>query len=179
MSAKFLLILAIAATAAAAPQHGNGYGHQQDYHEKRPYAYDYAVHDPHYGAQFSKTEHSNGDNVEGQYSVVLPDGRTQHVKYYADHYGGYNHGNGYGHQQDYHEKRPSPRRSIGNGDNVEGQYSVVLPDGRTQHVKYYADRYGGYNADFLLILAIAATAAAAPQHGNGYGHQQDYHEKRP
>ncbi|XP_037093149.1 cuticle protein 7-like [Pollicipes pollicipes] len=87
---KFLLIAAIAVVAAAAPQHGKGYGHQEDYHEKRPYAYDYAVHDPHYGAQFSKTEHSNGDNVEGQYSVVLPDGRTQHVKYYADHYGGYN-----------------------------------------------------------------------------------------
>ena len=54
------------------------------------YAYDYAVHDPHYGAQFAKKETSDGGNVEGQYSVVLPDGRTQHVKYYADHYGGYN-----------------------------------------------------------------------------------------
>ncbi|XP_037079331.1 uncharacterized protein LOC119100330 [Pollicipes pollicipes] len=156
MSAKFLLILAIAATAAAAPQHGNGYGHQQDYHEKRPYAYDYAVHDPHYGAQFSKTEHSNGNNVEGQYSVFMLILAIATTAAAAPQ-----HGNGYGHQQDYHEKRPYAydyavhdshygaqfsKTEHSNDDNVEGQYSVVLPDGRTQHVKYYADHYGGYNA---------------------------------
>ena len=84
---QFLLIAALAAVAAA--QHGKGYGHD-DYDAKTPYAYDYSVHAPHYGAQFAKKETSDGGNVEGQYSVVLPDGRTQHVTYHADHYGGYN-----------------------------------------------------------------------------------------
>ncbi|XP_043210050.1 cuticle protein 7-like [Amphibalanus amphitrite] len=84
---KLFLIAALAAVAAA--QHGNSYGHDE-YDAKTPYAYDYAVHDPHYGAQFNKKETSDGGNVEGSYSVVLPDGRTQHVKYYADHYGGFN-----------------------------------------------------------------------------------------
>merc|ERR1712155_394371 len=29
----------------------------------------------------------------------------------------------------------------------QGSYSVLLPDGRTQHVSYHADHYGGYVAD--------------------------------
>ncbi|KAF0290083.1 Warthog protein 6 [Amphibalanus amphitrite] len=39
------------------------------------------------------------------------------------------HGNSYGH------------------DEYDAKTPVVLPDGRTQHVKYYADHYGGFNAD--------------------------------
>ena len=45
----------------------------------------YGVHDDHYHTDFS--EHRSGDtegNIVGEYSVALPDGRVQHVKYTAD-----------------------------------------------------------------------------------------------
>ena len=31
--------------------------------------------------------------------------------------------------------------------NVDGSYSVVLPDGRVQHVVYHSDPPGGFHAD--------------------------------
>ena len=34
-----------------------------------------------------------------------------------------------------------------NGDKTDGQYFVVLPDGRRQVVSYYVDGYSGYVAD--------------------------------
>ena len=34
-----------------------------------------------------------------------------------------------------------------NGDKTDGQYYVVLPDGRRQVVSYYVDGYSGYVAD--------------------------------
>ena len=40
-------------------------------------------------ANFNAAENSDGKVVTGSYSVALPDGRTQHVKYTADHYNGY------------------------------------------------------------------------------------------
>ena len=45
--------------------------------------------DDYSGAQFSKTESQDADgNVSGEYSVALPDGRTQHVSYTASDYAG-------------------------------------------------------------------------------------------
>ncbi|XP_037068952.1 cuticle protein 7-like [Pollicipes pollicipes] len=58
--------------------------------EAKPFAYDYAVNDHYSGADFAKKEESDGHNTQGYYSVALPDGRVQHVKYVADNYGGYN-----------------------------------------------------------------------------------------
>ncbi|XP_023332940.1 cuticle protein 19, partial [Eurytemora carolleeae] len=55
-----------------------------------PYSYTYGVSDDYSKAAFNAAESSNGDGaVTGEYSVALPDGRTQHVKYTADHYNGY------------------------------------------------------------------------------------------
>ena len=72
--------------------HGVGYGKAiVDYAEPRPYHYQYAVDDPQYGPMFNKAEESDGaGNVQGSYAVNLPDGRTQIVKYVADHYNGFN-----------------------------------------------------------------------------------------
>merc|ERR1712243_128829 len=58
--------------------------------EVSPYTYTYAVADDYSNANFQAAETSDGaGNVEGSYSVALPDGRTQHVNYKADGYNGY------------------------------------------------------------------------------------------
>merc|ERR1739848_220333 len=55
-----------------------------------PYAYEYGVADDYSKAQFNAAETADANGaVTGSYSVALPDGRTQHVKYTADHYNGY------------------------------------------------------------------------------------------
>merc|ERR550519_1567444 len=56
----------------------------------KPYAFEYGVADDYSKAAFNAAE--TGDdygNVQGSYSVALPDGRTQHVKYTAGGYDGY------------------------------------------------------------------------------------------
>ncbi|MCP3660890.1 MAG: chitin-binding domain-containing protein, partial [Gammaproteobacteria bacterium] len=55
----------------------------------KPYSYEYAVADDYSKAAFNAHETSDGNAVTGGYSVVLPDGRIQHVKYTADHYNGF------------------------------------------------------------------------------------------
>ena len=73
------------APAYHAPAHGPAYKE-----EPAPYAYTYGVADDYSKAAFSAEETADpSGNVAGSYSVALPDGRTQHVKYTADHYNGY------------------------------------------------------------------------------------------
>merc|ERR1719471_1192466 len=63
------------------------------YHEPKgkeePYAFQYGVADDYTKTNFNAAETSDGNVVTGSYSVALPDGRIQHVKYTADHYNGY------------------------------------------------------------------------------------------
>ena len=55
-----------------------------------PYTYQYGVHDDYSGANYNAGESADGNgNVEGSYTVALPDGRTQTVSYHADDYAGY------------------------------------------------------------------------------------------
>ena len=55
-----------------------------------PYSFEYGVHDDYSKAAFNAAETSDINGaVTGSYSVALPDGRTQHVHYTADHYNGY------------------------------------------------------------------------------------------
>merc|ERR1712036_101050 len=51
-----------------------------------PYSYQYGVADDYSKANFNA---DGAGVVTGSYSVALPDGRTQHVKYTSDHYNGY------------------------------------------------------------------------------------------
>merc|ERR1711910_298300 len=55
-----------------------------------PYAFTYVVADDYSKSSFNAEEQSDGaSNVAGSYSVALPDGRIQHVKYSSDGYDGY------------------------------------------------------------------------------------------
>merc|ERR1719166_272787 len=61
-----------------------------DLAEPSPYSYTYAVADDYSGAAFNQAENNDGTGVvDGQYSVNLPDGRIQTVKYHANDYDGY------------------------------------------------------------------------------------------
>merc|ERR1712043_28188 len=58
--------------------------------EVSPYTFTYAVADDYSKANFNAEEQSDGaSNVAGSYSVALPDGRIQHVKYSSNGYDGY------------------------------------------------------------------------------------------
>ena len=57
---------------------------------KKPYEYAYAVKDDYSGANFDASESSDGNTVNGYYSVLLPDGRRQLTEYTVNGYdGGY------------------------------------------------------------------------------------------
>merc|ERR1719362_92622 len=57
--------------------------------EVSPYTFTYAVADDYSKANFQAEETSDGaSNVQGGYSVALPDGRIQHVKYVSNGYDG-------------------------------------------------------------------------------------------
>merc|ERR1712003_18263 len=61
-----------------------------DLAEQSPYSFTYAVADDYSKANFQSEETSDGaSNVAGSYSVALPDGRIQHVKYSSNGYDGY------------------------------------------------------------------------------------------
>ena len=53
------------------------------------YNYEWAVKDDYSNNNYGLGETRNGDKTTGWYSVLLPDGRTQTVKYSVDAYGGY------------------------------------------------------------------------------------------
>merc|ERR1712106_433600 len=55
-----------------------------------PYTYTYGVADDYSKANFNAAKTADGNGVvSGSYSVALPDGRTQTVKYTSDNYNGY------------------------------------------------------------------------------------------
>ena len=53
------------------------------------YGFSYNVRDDYSGADFGHTESRHADSTEGEYFVLLPDGRVQTVKYNVDPHGGY------------------------------------------------------------------------------------------
>ena len=67
------------------------YGPPPSYEKEaaQPYSYQYAVQDDYSGSNFAARENSDAKVVTGSYTVHLPDGRIQTVKYTADHYNGY------------------------------------------------------------------------------------------
>lgn len=58
--------------------------------QPQPYSFQYEVVDPPSGNDYSQRESSDGNVVQGEYRVLLPDSRTQIVRYTADNVNGYN-----------------------------------------------------------------------------------------
>ncbi|KAG4080729.1 hypothetical protein HA402_013259 [Bradysia odoriphaga] len=68
---------------AVAPEH-------YENHAPAQYDFKYSVHDPHTGDIKEQQESRHGDNVQGQYSLVEPDGHRRTVQYTADAHNGFN-----------------------------------------------------------------------------------------
>ncbi|ODN00356.1 Pro-resilin [Orchesella cincta] len=96
---------------------GGSGGYQQENYPPKPYSFNYAVNDHYSGANFRQQEASDGNNVNGQYTVLLPDGRTQIVKYNADWKNGFNAEVTYQGEAKYPEP---PRGGYGNGNSGGG-----------------------------------------------------------
>ncbi|KAJ6649512.1 Cuticle protein [Pseudolycoriella hygida] len=73
---------------AAAPLHYDN--HYDDHHAPAQYDFKYSVADPHTGDIKEQQESRHGDNVQGQYSLVEPDGHRRTVHYSADAHNGFN-----------------------------------------------------------------------------------------
>lgn len=58
--------------------------------QPQPYSFQYEVRDPPSGNDYGQQESSDGNVVRGEYRVLLPDSRTQIVKYTASDVTGYN-----------------------------------------------------------------------------------------
>ncbi|XP_072753651.1 uncharacterized protein [Anoplolepis gracilipes] len=74
---------------AGGQQGGYGYG-GRDSERPKQYNFQYEVNDPPSGNDYSQRESSDGNVVRGEYRVLLPDSRTQIVRYTADDINGYN-----------------------------------------------------------------------------------------
>lgn len=48
------------------------------------YEYEYHIQDNHWGTNFGHKEYREGEYTKGDYEVVLPDNRIQHVRYWSD-----------------------------------------------------------------------------------------------
>ena len=81
---QVFIIAALAASAAAAPQ-GYAVAHPAaaygDLAEPALYAFQYGVNDDYSGNNFQQSETRDGYATSGSYTVALPDGRIQTVKY--------------------------------------------------------------------------------------------------
>lgn len=64
--------------------------HQYENHAPAQYDFKYSVHDPHTRDIKEQQESRQGDNVQGQYSLVEPDGHRRTVQYSADAHNGFN-----------------------------------------------------------------------------------------
>ena len=114
----FLCFLALQVLSLPAPDVVSSGGHGGDHYDEKadPFHFEYGVHDDKYYTDFHEERYGDENgNMKGEYTVHLPDGRVQHVTYYADgNYGGttmevsysgeakhpdyHEHGHGGGHQ---------------------------------------------------------------------------------
>ncbi|XP_067208985.1 pro-resilin-like [Linepithema humile] len=102
-----------------------GYGYSgRDEGRPQPYSFHYEVVDPPSGNDYSQRESSDGNIVQGEYRVLLPDSRTQIVRYTADDVNGYNADVQYEGQAQY------PRGDYGPGGYQESGFGGGYQGGR-------------------------------------------------
>ncbi|KAG7166335.1 Pro-resilin-like 18 [Homarus americanus] len=92
MNAKILLLLGVVAVAAADRRPSFSYSAPRYSSEESgpaQYNFQWAVNDAPSGNDFGHQENRDNDNTQGSYTVQLPDGRLQTVKYYVDGDSGY------------------------------------------------------------------------------------------
>ncbi|XP_076053413.1 cuticle protein 7-like [Oratosquilla oratoria] len=80
MDYKLVLLLALAAVALAKPQES---------FPPASYNFEYNVQDAESGNNFGHNEAREGDNTQGSYRVLLPDGKELVVSYTVDGDGGF------------------------------------------------------------------------------------------
>lgn len=66
--------------------------HAYEEHAPANYDFSYSVHDSHTGDVKQQEESRRGDQVQGSYSLVEPDGHKRTVHYTADEHNGFNAG---------------------------------------------------------------------------------------
>ncbi|KAG7161690.1 Pro-resilin-like 127, partial [Homarus americanus] len=85
-----LVVVVMVGVTLASPQHNQYAAPTPQYKQDgMPYNFQYGVQDDYSGTDFGHNEESDGNTVQGSYTVQLPDGRKQTVTYVADHSGGY------------------------------------------------------------------------------------------
>ncbi|XP_063608161.1 pro-resilin-like [Penaeus indicus] len=91
MAFKVLVLAVLVAAALSLPDNQPTYGYSAPTPAYAPAKYDfnYAVNDPPSGNDFGHQEARDGDNTQGSYYVLLPDGRLQRVTYTVNGDSGY------------------------------------------------------------------------------------------
>lgn len=92
--------------------------------QPQPYSFHYEVIDPPSSNDYSQRESSDGNIVQGEYRVLLPDSRTQIVRYTADDVNGYNADVQYEGQAQYSrgDYGPGGYQESSFSGNYQGQY---------------------------------------------------------
>ncbi|XP_042239706.1 pro-resilin-like [Homarus americanus] len=90
MSLKFVLVLCVVRMAVARPQnHPRQYYGSPGSDTPAQYNFNWQVKDDPSGNDFGHEESRDGDNTQGSYYVLLPDGRLQRVIYTVNGDSGY------------------------------------------------------------------------------------------
>nr|XP_027225879.1 pro-resilin-like [Penaeus vannamei] len=92
MAFKVFALAALVVVAIARPDSPPTYGYSAptpSYAPPAKYDFNYAVNDPPSGNDFGHQEARDGDNTQGSYYVLLPDGRLQKVTYNVNGDSGY------------------------------------------------------------------------------------------